>query len=154
SSTIAVGTTDGVAAAPELADIRGASGRQGSTAPRPRPIRMRAPHRLAASPALRARFEIRLFVAGLKSPSTAAAAKLSAAPVARVTAGGRIRPANHQAMPRNAKPKAILTRSIQGPAFGRKRAPAVPNTIRGTPLPSPRKNKAAAPRTTSPVWAI
>ena len=65
-----------------------------------------------------------------------------------------MRLASHQAMPRKMKPNSIFTRSIHGPALGRKRAPTVPNTIKGTPLPRPRKNRAAAPSPTSPVWAM
>src|SRR5690606_40431375 len=63
-------------------------------------------------------------------PISRAAARpsASAAPRASVAVGGRMRLASHQAMPRKMKPNSIFTRSIHGPALGRKRAPTVPNT--------------------------
>jgi hypothetical protein len=96
----------------------------------------------------------RACTAGTKPHNTTAATTLGTANNNSAQRAGTTRASIHAASTNISAPNRRLTLSIQAPARGIQRPAELPTTSSGAPIPRLIANRAAAPRTTSPVWPI
>ena len=133
-----------------------ASGRNGSRAPDKAPASMAAP---ASSMSKPTPFQKRAPGRAWGGNGSMACMKIAgminrAAQPSICSATGITGETIQSAVAKSTTPNACLMASIHAPDFGR-RVPAVSPTARsGAPIPSPMLNRAAPPRTASPVWPM